>query len=301
MKAIRVYQFGGPDVMKFETVPDPVPSAGQLLVRIRAIGVNPVDTYIRSGAYAKLPSLPYTPGVDAAGVLENGERVYVGGTLTGAYAELALCAPHQVHPLPERLSFAQGAAINVPYATAYRALFQRASARAGETVLVHGASGGVGIAAVQLAVAAGLRVIGTAGSERGLQLVREQGAHEVRDHRQPGYLDGISTDVILEMLANVNLGNDLPVLARGGRVVIIGSRGNVEITPRDLMRNDSAVLGMMLANATAEELSAIHVALADSAIRPVVGCEFPLAEAAKAHEIVMAPGACGKIVLTVRE
>jgi NADPH2:quinone reductase len=301
MKAIRVSQFGGPGVMRLETVPDPVPVPGQLLVRIHAVGVNPVDTYIRSGTYANLPSLPYTPGVDAAGVLEDGRRVYLSGTLTGAYAELALCAPHQVHPLPDRLSFAQGAAIGVPYATAYRALFQRAQARAGETVLVHGASGGVGVAAVQLAVAAGLRVIGTAGSERGLQLVREQGAQEVRDHRQSGYLDGVSANVILEMLANVNLGKDLPVLARGGRVVVIGSRGSVEITPRDLMRNDGVVMGMMMVNATADELSAIHEALASSAIRPVVGREFPLTEAAKAHEAVMTPGAHGKVVLTVKE
>lgn len=287
--------------MRLETVPDPVPTAEQVLVRIRAAGVNPVDTYIRSGSYASFAKLPYTPGMDAAGVLDNGQRVYVGGSLTGTYAEMALCAPHHVHPLPDRLSFAQGAAIHVAYATAYRALFQRAQAKAGETVLVHGASGGVGIAAVQLAAAAGLHVIGTAGSERGLQLVSEQGAHEIRDHRQPGYLDGINANVILEMLANVNLGKDLPVLARGGRVVVIGSRGSVEVNPRDLMRCDGAVMGMMLLNATPEELSAIHAALAgglaDGTLRPVVGREFPLADAAKAHEAVIQPGAHGKIVL----
>ena len=291
--------------MQLETVTDPLPSPGEILVRIHAVGVNPVDTYIRSGSYAGFAKLPYTPGMDAAGVVEaTGKRVYVGGSITGTYAELALCAPHHVHPLPDRLSFAQGAAIHVPYATAFRALFQRAQAKPGETVLIHGASGGVGIAATQLAVAAGLHVIGTAGSERGLQLVREQGAHEVRDHRQPGYLDGISANVILEMLANVNLGKDLTVLARGGRVVVIGSRGNVEINPRDLMRSDGVVLGVMLLNATPEELAAIHAALADGlasgALRPVIGAEFALADAPKAHEAVMKPGAYGKIVLTVR-
>jgi NADPH2:quinone reductase len=306
MKAIRVSQFGGPEVLRLETVPDPLPAPGQLLVRIRAIGVNPVDTYIRGGTYAKLPPLPYTPGLDAAGVVvATGERVYVGGSLTGTYAEFALCSPQQVHPLPDRLSFAQGAAVNVPYATAYRALFQKANAKPGETVLIHGASGGVGIAATQLAVAAGLRVIGTAGSERGLQLVREQGAHEVRDHRLTGYLDGVSANVVLEMLANVNLGKDLTVLARGGRVVVIGSRGNVEINPRDLMRSDGAALGVMLLNATPEELAAIHAALADGlangALCPVIGAEFALADAPKAHETVMKPGAYGKIVLSVRE
>lgn len=306
MKAIRVSQFGGPEVLKCETLTDPVPSAGQVRVRIHAAGVNPVDTYIRNGAYAALPSLPYTPGVEAAGIVETtGERVYLSGTLTGAYAELALCAPQQIHPLPEPLTFAQGASLHAAYATAYRALFQRARAKAGETVLVHGASGGVGTAAVQLAVAAGMRVIGTAGSERGWQLVRDQNAHEVRDHRQSGYLDGVCADVILEMLANVNLGRDLKALAKGGRVVVVGSRGNVEITPRDLMQRDGVVLGMMLANATREELEAIHRALAEGvaggAIRPVVGREFPLADAAQAHEAVMSPGAHGKIVLVVRK
>ena len=297
MKAIRVSQFGGPDVLRLETVPDPVSAPGQLLVRIRAIGVNPVDTYIRSGAYAKLPPLPYTPGADAAGVLEDGRRVYISGTLTGAYAEMAVCAPHQVHPLPDRLSFEQGAAIGVPYATAWRALFQKAKATPGETVLIHGASGGVGLAAVQLAVASGLRVIGTAGSERGLQLVREQGAHEVRDHHRPGYLDGIKADVILEMLANANLGKDLPLLTPGGRIVVIGSRGPVEINPRDLMNCDGVIMGMLLMNATAAERAHIHDALAASVIQPVIGRRFALAEASKAHEAVMQPGACGKIVL----
>lgn len=302
MKAIRVHQFGPPDVMKLETVPDLQPAPGQLLIRIHAAGINPVDTYIRSGQYAVPPPLPYTPGMDAAGIVEStGQRVYLSGSLTGTYAELALCEPSQVHPLPEKLSFAQGAAINIPYATAYRALFQKAQVKTGETVLVHGASGGVGIAAVQLARAAGLRVIGTAGTERGLQLIRDQGAHQVLDHRHPGYLNGITTDVILEMLANVNLANDLTALNKFGRIVVIGSRGNIEIAPREIMRRDATVLGLLIFNMTAEEKAAVHAGLAEGltngTLRPVIGREFPLTDAAKAHEAVMSPGAFGKIVL----
>src|SRR6266850_7593505 len=168
MKAIRVHEFGGPDVMQLEDVPNLTPAAGQVVVRVNAIGVNPVDTYIRSGLYPLKPSLPYTPGADAAGVVESigegvtrvttGQSVYVAGTISGAYAQQALCAQSQVHPLPAHLTFEQGAAVGIPYSTAYRALFQRAGGRAGETVLVHGATGGVGIAAVQLASAAGLTV-----------------------------------------------------------------------------------------------------------------------------------------------
>jgi NADPH2:quinone reductase len=288
--------------MQLATVPEPQPAPGQLLVQLKAIGVNPVDTYIRSGGYANAPVLPYTPGADAAGIVTStGQRVYVAGSLTGTYAEFAVCRADQVHPLPDRLSFAQGAALGVPYATAYRALFHKAHAQRGESVLVHGASGGVGIAAVQIAVAAGLRVIGTAGTERGRQLVRDQGAHQVLDHRQPGYLDGVSADVILEMLANVNLAKDFAAIAPRGRIVVIGSRGNIEIAPRDLMRRDATVTGMMLMNATAEELASIHTALAtglaDETLRPVISRELPLADAPQAHEAVVNPGASGKIVL----
>ena len=234
MKAIRVHEFGAPEVMKLETVPDPVAGPGQVVVRAHAVGVNPVETYIRSGNYAFKPPLPYTPGGDAAGVvasvgsdvigLKNGDRVYTAGSISGTYAELALCKIDQVYPLPANVTFQQGAAVNIPYVTAYRALFHRAKAHAGQTVLVHGGSGGVGIAAVQWAVAAGMTVIGTAGTDRGRQLVREQGAAHVLDHKSPAHVDelmqltaGHGVDVILEMLANVNLAKDLTVLARRNR------------------------------------------------------------------------------------
>jgi len=317
MKAIRVTQFGGPEVLKLETVPDPKPAKGQVLVRVHAAGVNPVDTYIRSGSYTNL-SLPYTPGKDAAGIVEAkgegveqfqpGDRVYTSGSTTGTYAELTLCDALDVHQLPKQISFAQGAALGVPYATAYRALFHRGKAVAGETVLVHGASGGVGLAAVQFARAAGLTVIGTAGSDAGKKLIIEQGAHHVLDHHAPDYLEraraltnGRGIDVILEMLANVNLAKDLPVLGTNGRVVVIGSRGKVEITPRDLMSRDADIRGMILFNASRDELKGIHAAiragLENGTLRPVIGKELPLADATKAHVAVMEPGAYGKIVL----
>ena len=318
MKTIRVHEFGGPEVMRLEEVPDPRPGPGQVLVKVHAAGVNPVDTYIRSGAYAVKPSLPYTPGADAAGVvaevgpdvkgLKAGDRVYTAGTLSGAYAELALCAASQVHPLPARVNFAQGAGVSIPYGTAYRALFRRAQALPGETVLVHGASGGVGIAAVQIAHAGGMTVIGTAGTERGRALAADQGAHYVLDHSAPGYLEQVvkltgerGVDVILEMLANVNLSKDLGLLARGGRVVVIGNRGTVEIDPRAAMRHEASILGMLLLNVPEPEMAGIHAALVaglgNGTLRPVVGREMPLGDAPRAHQAVMEPGAYGKIVL----
>ncbi len=304
--------------MQLEEVPVPRAGAGQILVRIHAAGINPVDTYIRSGAYAAKPNLPFTPGKDAAGTIEavgsgveefkSGDRVYVGESLTGTYAQYAVCTPEQVHRLPDNITFAQGAGINVPYATAYRALFQRAKGLAGETLLVHGATGGVGIASVQLARAAGMNIIGTGGTEAGRKLVAEQGAQHVLDHRAPDYqkqimelTGGRGVDVILEMLSNVNLGKDLTLLAKDGRVAIIGSRGPVEINPRDAMSRDAIMLGVQLANATDKELASIHAALIagleNGTLRPIVGKELPLAEAAQGHKLIMEPGASGKIVL----
>ncbi|MFN2455864.1 MAG: NADPH:quinone reductase [Pyrinomonadaceae bacterium] len=318
MKAIRVHEFGDPEVMRLEEVDDLRPARGQVVVRVRAVGVNPVDTYIRSGMYASKPALPYTPGTDAAGVVEHvgegvsrfraGDRVYTAGTISGAYAEQTLCDESQLYTLPDNVSEAQGAAVHVPYATAYRALFHRAQAIPGETILVHGASGGVGVAALQLARAAGMTIIGTGGTEEGRRLVVEQGAHHVLDHHAPDYLKELmaltnerGVDVILEMLANVNLGKDLTVLAKKGRVVVIGSRGRVEIDPRDTMGRDASIHGMALMNADAREAASINAALvaglANHTLRPVIGREFPLADAPCAHEAVMEAGAHGKIVL----
>jgi NADPH2:quinone reductase len=318
MKAIRVSEYGGPSVLKLEEIPAPSPGEGQVLVKNHAVGVNPVDTYLRSNTDNRGPRLPYTPGSDAAGVIEAvgagvtsvkvGDRVYIGGSLSGAYAEKSLCTEAQVHPLPANASFGQGAAMNVPYATAYHALVNRGHGAAGESVLVHGASGGVGIAAVQIARARGMTVIGTAGTARGRQLVLEQGAHHVLDHTAPGYhkeitdlTGGRGPDVILEMLANVNLQADLGILAMRGRIVVIGNRGNTEINARLAMNKDAAILGMALFHASPAQLVGIHAALVEGlrngTLRPVVGQEIPLAQAPRAHEAVMEAGHYGKIVL----
>jgi len=318
MKAIRVHEFGEPEVLRLEKVPDPKCGHGQVLVRIQAVGVNPVDTYIRAGLYAIKPTLPYTPGSDASGTVEAagegvkgfkaGDRVYTAGTISGAYAEKAVCLESQVHSLPPKVTYSQGAALNVPYSAAYRALFQRARAVPGEAVLIHGASGGVGIAALQFSRAAGMTVIGTAGTEPGRQLAAEQGAHHVLDHRSPDHFEDVlrltenrGVDIILELLANVNLGKDLGILAKGGRVVVIGSQGKVEVHPRDAIGREAAILGMSVFNATERETTSIHAAigagLENGTLRPVIGQEMPLADAPRAHRKVIEATAFGKIVL----
>jgi NADPH2:quinone reductase len=325
MRAILVREFGGPDVLRLENVPTPKLGPADILVRLRAAGVNPVETYIRAGSYARKPVPPFIPGADGAGDVEavgseitdlkRGDRVYVAGDNisvagAGTYAEYALCTRAMLHRLPPHVSCSQGAALGVPYATAYRALFIRAAARPAETVFVHGATGGVGLAAVQLARAHGIRVVGSGGTERGLQLVRDQGADAVVNHREPNYLDevmratdGRGVDVVLEMAAHINLDKDLTVLAPHGRVVVVGNRGRVEIDPRQTMGRDAAILGMTLFNAGPAELVSIHAALvaglANRSLNPVVGREMPLADAPRAHEAIVEPGALGKIVLVV--
>ena len=322
MRAIVVHRFGGPEVLSLEELPDPVPGAGQVCIRNHAAGVNPVDAYTRAGTYARLPALPFVPGWDGAGQIESvgpgvtrfkpGDRVYFSGSIAGrgqgAYATRVCCTELQVHPLPERISYSQGAAIGVPYATAYRALFQKGAVRSGETVLVHGASGAVGLATVQLARAHGCTVIGTAGSPAGLELVRQVGANHAVRHGDTastseisGLTGGRGVDVIVEMLANVNLDRDLSMLAIGGRVLVVGNRGRIEIDPRQTMAKESSIIGVMLWHASDQELQDIHARMADGfrngPLAPVVGVELPLAEAARAHEQIFEGGTQGKTVL----
>jgi NADPH2:quinone reductase len=319
VKAIRVHQFGGPKVLKLEELPDLQPGPEQVLVQVHAAGVNPVEAYIRTGTYAFKPNLPYTPGQDAAGVVtavgrevkrfKSGDRVYITDSLTGTYAGQTLADQSKVHRLPDHVSFEQGAAMGIPYGTAYRGIFQRAQAKPGETVLVHGASGGVGTAAVQLARAAGMIVIGTAGSEDGVKQVMQHGAQHGLNHSADGYLDelmkltnGKGVDVIIELLANKNLGRYLTVLAKKGRVAVIGSRGAVEINPRDAMGREADIRGVTLVNTSDQEYREMHAALTagleNGTLRPLIGKKIPLAEAARAHEEIMQPsGAHGKMVL----
>ena len=318
MKAIQVHEFGGPEVLKLDEIPTPQPAAGQILVRIHAVGVNPYDTYMRNGTYAIKPPLPYTPGSDGAGIVEavgsgvakvkRGDRVYVAKTVTGAYAEYAIVLENQVHRLPEKVSFTQGAGVWVPYGTAYHALYHSAQAHASETVLIHGASGGVGIAGTQIARSMGLTVFGTASSQKGLDLATAEGAHQVFNHSKPGYLDeimkatgGRGVDIVLEMLANVNLANDMKLLATNGRVIVIGNRGEITVNPRDLMSRRASVRGFTLWGLTPIEEADVHAGLIagleSGTLRPVVGKEIPLAEASRAHVEILQPGAAGKIVL----
>ncbi len=314
MKAIRVHAFGDPDVLQVEEIPTPAPGPGEVLVRLRAAGVNPVETYVRSGNYARLPDLPYTPGGDGAGDVEAvgegvsslraGDRVYV--TQGATYAQYCTCPAAAAHPLPARISYAQGAALGIPYATALYAL-RRTSARAGDWLLVRGGSGAVGVAAVQLAKARGLRSVATAGTPEGLQMLREIGADAALSHDDKegarAATGGHGFDVVIDVAAHQGLGQDLELLAPGGRVAVIGARGPAEIQPRMLMSVGGSVHGVLLFLLDDEELGRLHreivAGLRDGTLTPVVGKSFPLEDAAQAHRAVLQSGARGKVTIEV--
>jgi NADPH:quinone reductase len=323
MRAVLVREFGGPEVLTLGEAPERSTGPDEVQVRVRAAGINPFEVYMRTGTYAIKPPLPYVPGSDAAGIVEEvgtnvtrfkaGDRVYTyaaSQSLLGTYAERVTAPENRVFPLGDRVSFSQGAAIGVPYTTAYRALFHRGGAIPGETVLIHGATGGVGIAAVQLAHHRGLRVIGSAGTGRSLDLVRDHGADVVVSHVKDGYRDDIraatggrGVDLILEMAAHLNLDHDLGLLSPGGRVVIIGSRGSLTLDPRNAMNAEADVRGMIVFKTPEKDLASIHAAIAvgltNGTINPVVREEIPLQDAPRSHELVMnsPDDAVGKIVL----
>ncbi|PSN35328.1 hypothetical protein C0J52_17146 [Blattella germanica] len=302
MRAVQIQKFGGPETLKIQNIP--IPSVGEqdILIRVHSAGINPVDTYIREGAYATLPSLPAILGK------EKGDRVFAWLPGNGGYAEYVATHKENVFPLSEKLTFSQGAGLYVPYFTAYRALITKCNIKAGEVLLVHGASGAVGIAAVQIAKAFGLVVAGTAGTIEGMELVKKIGADHVFNHKDKGYLNnavaaigGQGFNVVLENLANVNLGADLTVLNQHGKVAVVGSRGTVEVNPRSLMLTEGSVIGVMMAGATKDETreaaQAILKGIDAGWVSPVVAREYTLDEAALAHdEIIHSSGARGKLV-----
>jgi len=319
MKAIRVHKTGEPEVLRLEDVPDLHAGEGQVVVKIEAAGINPVETYVRSGKYPMKAPLPYTPGSDGAGTISSvgegvtdwkiGDRVFVARAISGTYAQFALCDADFVFRLPEAVSFEQGAAIGVPYATAHRALFGKANAKAGESVFIHGATGGVGVAAIQLARAAGLTVGGSAGSSSGERFLSSLGLKYTTDHNADNYLSdvigmtcGRGFDILLEMVANQNLPADPEVMAPFGRIVVIGNRGTAEVNPRDWMGRDLSIFAMTLFNVPLPELRAIYGHISQGIergeLQPVIDPRrFSLEQAPHAHRAVLEPGSHGKIVL----
>ncbi|MEK4079808.1 NADPH:quinone reductase [Solibacillus sp. FSL W7-1472] len=322
MKTIRINQFGTSENLVVEQAELHTPAENEVLINLYAAGVNPSDVYTSTGTYAIKPNLPYTPGLDGAGIVEKigeqvtnvkvGDRVFIAslpnGKATGTFAQQIVCECRFVHPIPQHISFEQGAALGVPALTAYRAVVGRANVQSGQTVFIHGASGAVGLQAVQIAKALGAKVIGTASRDSGKQLVKEAGADVVLDHIKEETMnavleanDGKGPDVIIEFLANENLQTDLQMIAKHGVIVIVGNRGEIEINPRLIMQKDCDVRGMVLFNVSAEEhqelIHGVAKLLESEQLKPVVGYSYPLEQAGKAFDAVIKGEHNGKVVV----
>ncbi len=322
MKAVRIHEYGGPEVLRYEESPTPEPGPAQVLVRVEAASVNQVDVAIRENRFPTPKQPPKTIGSDGAGVVERigagvktverGDRVFFSGLgvgSEGSYAEYAVIAEAQAVPMPAELSFVDAAALGMVFPAAYYGLIRRGDVREGETVLVQGAAGGVGSAAVQLAKARGARVLATVSGTAETDLVRKLGADEVIDYRREDVAgraleltEGRGVDLVLELVVSANLPSDIRLIAKGGRIVCTGQGPAPEVTIPigEALAKDATLLFMNLNNAGRAGVAKIAAELAgmtaDGTIKPVVGATFPLAEARRAHEL-LAGDHLGKLVL----
>ena len=316
MRAIVVTEYGGPEVLVDREIRMPIVKPGKILIRLMAAGVNPVDTYMREGSNGYGPILPFTPGMAGAGIIEEvgdgvigyeiGEKVYTLDSISGTYAEYCICSPSQIFPLPPKLGWAEAACLGPPYFTAARALFTKGQVTKGDSVLIHGASGGVGLACLQLLAGRASRVFGTAGSDVGIDLVLENGVEACFNHNDGGHFEEIreasgGVNLIVEMLANVNLNNDITVLAPRARIVVVGSRGKIDFSPRDLMGGEYTLVGMRIIQASLEERASyaklIREGVERGHIKPLIGAEFTLEDANRAHKKLMEGPSAGSMVL----
>jgi NADPH2:quinone reductase len=319
MKAMRAHQFGGPEQLRYEDAPDPQAQAGQVQIRVRAAGINPADLVRLSGRLGTLP-LPYIPGTDVCGEVEAvgagvtqlkpGDRVF-GRAVSGGYAEKTCLLASEAVLLPANLSFAEGAAIPIPFYTAYRALHHKAGLKAGETVLVSAGGGGVGVAAIQIAKVVGARVITTVGSQDKAERTRALGADVAVNYKQQDFVaevqkftDGKGVDVIIENVATDNLAKDFGALARDGRIVVIGTgtgkAPDAVFSVFGALMKDATVYGMSLVNASPfipEMAQALSTLFAAGHIKAVVSKSYPLPDAPQALADLVAGKVFGKLVL----
>jgi len=344
MRALVVRRYGPPEVFEVQQLPDPQPKAGEVLIRVKAIGVNFADLMQRMGLYPGTPKPPFVPGLEIAGVVEKiaeggrpgeGEPLRPGDAVAafpnfGAYAEWAAVPASQVHRLPAGMRFEDGAAIPVNYLTAYHAMFTMGNLQAGDRILIHGAAGGVGIAAVQLARARGLTIFGTAGPAK-QEYLRKLGVDHPIDYEKSDFVkvvkqyapDGI--EMVMDPIGGKSLARGQQCLGQAGRLVIYGLsdaagtsgkrnlvRGVKALidTPRfhplKLMEKNLAVIGVgmggVLTRGTIvrDELAELFRMYGEGKIKPVIAKTFLLEQAAEAHQYIHDRKNIGKVILSVR-
>ncbi len=321
MKAMRLAEFGSPENLRLEEAPDPELRKGHVVIRVKATGINPADLVRMSGRYPQPLPLPYIPGTDVAGEVEAigagvshvrvGERVFGRSLNGGGYAEKACLPTNEIFQLPENLSFAEGAAIPVPFYTAYVALHHKAQIQSDETVLISAGGGGVGVAAIQLAKAAGARLITTVGSQEKAERTKELGADVALNYKEQDFAaevqkltDGKGVDVIIENVAADNFAKDFSALGRHGRIVLIGT-GTGKAPESTFMTGaalfkEVTIYGMALSNSVAlipDIANALIPLFADQKVKAMVYKSYPLVEAQQALLDLVAGKVFGKLVL----
>jgi NADPH:quinone reductase-like Zn-dependent oxidoreductase len=310
MKAVVIHEWGGPEVLKYEDAPRPEPKEDEVLIRVKAASVNPVDVAIRKGYFAKLVGreLPFVPGMDASGVIEKigakidkfktGESVCAFFTLggQGGYAEFVTAKQSEIVRKPSSITFEQGAALPAAGSTAWRALVETANLSGGQTVLIHGGSGGVGHMAIQIAKARGAKVFATA-STANQDFLKQMGADVTIDYTKQKFEEiAKEVDVVLDSVGGETLKRSYGVLKRGGMIVSLLD----DVDPSEL--SSRGIKGKTIRTEpdaqTLEELARLIEA---NKLRPVVSNVLPLSDAAKAHAQIATRHTRGKIVLKVAD
>lgn len=324
MKALLCKQLGGPASLRLEEVEALVPKAGQIVVAVKAAGVNFPDTLIIQGKYQIKPELPFSPGSEVAGLVARvgpgvtgfsvGDRV-VAPIGYGGFAEEAIAEASRALPMPERMGFDEASAFLLTYGTSYHALKDRAQLAAGETVLILGAAGGVGLAAIQLAKAMGAIVLAAASTEEKRQLCLAEGADHALDYTKDDFRDQIKTltegrgvDVVYDPVGAETSELALRSMAWNGRFLVVGfAAGEIPRIPLNLpLLKGCAILGVFWGEfcrrepaRNAENMNELFAFYEQGAIRPVICATYPLTRAIEALEFVAARGALGKVVVTV--
>lgn len=320
MRAVRYREYGGPSVLTVEEVDRPEPASGEVVVDVRAAGINPIDTYLMAGSVEPLYGLPGQAGSDLAGVVaetgegvtdfETGDRVFataLGLFQPGSLADFVAVDGDVLAHLPDSVSFAEGAAAAMPFATAWYGLVVRGDLRLGETCLVAGASGGVGHAGVQIARAAGTTVVGVASADAA-DFVEELGADAVVDYASDDVAGDIAErvgalDVALESHADSNLTAEVETARRGARIVVIGEEGDVTLDPGTAMTAKQADLDVRFMSVAASVDAQQHLLqqvaplLADGTFEARIDGSYPLERAADAYERLAESGARGSVVV----
>jgi NADPH2:quinone reductase len=317
LKSIRLHEFGGPEVLKLEDVDDPKPGTGQALVRVYAAGVNPTDVTSRRGASPVAPTLPMSLGRDASGVVEaigsgvktvkSGDKVIVRGG-SANYSELVAIAEDELYPVPDGVGPIDAASIGVTYSTAWDAVVNKAQASTGQWVLVQGASGGVGVAAVQIAKAFGARVIGTASTDEKRKWVEGQGADHTVDYTQDDWPEqvkaltgGKGVDAVIDGVGGDAFLKAFDCVAPGANICVFGASGGreVNINLALLFRTRVHIHGCGGTGCTREDFEKMLGLFSSGKLKATVETTLPLADAAQAHQMIQDRKVIGKIVLKV--